>query len=86
LGFDPKPGSITIVTNLSSLGCCYLSSLLDQALKRSHPNKAVDVVACQTFQIILGFRAMACLLLDTAFCKLDSCRIACCLVLLASSR
>src|SRR6266853_6377582 len=71
LGFDPNPRSITIVTNLGLLGCCYLTSgLLDQALMRSHPNKAVDVVVCQTFSIALGSRAInACLLLGTAFCK-----------------
>jgi hypothetical protein len=35
---------------------------------RSHPNKAVDVVVCQTFQIALGFRVIdSCLLLGTTF-------------------
>src|SRR5271157_2047991 len=28
---------------------------MDQPVVRSHPNKAVDVVACQTFSIILAF-------------------------------
>ncbi len=33
-------------------------SSIDQQSKRSHPNKAVDVVARQTFQITLGFGAI----------------------------
>jgi hypothetical protein len=35
-------------------GCHLTGGLLDQHFTRSHPNKAVDVVACQTFQITLG--------------------------------
>src|SRR5260370_32475034 len=37
---------------------------------RSHPNKAVDVVVCQTFQIALGFPAInLCLLPAATFCR-----------------
>jgi hypothetical protein len=40
---------------------------MDQTAERSHPNKAVDVVACQIFCITLGFRALnSCLLPDRA--------------------
>ena len=50
LGSDLKPWSITTVTDL---GCWVLPScgrsLKDQATKRSHPNKAVDVFAYQNF-------------------------------------
>ena len=57
LGSDLKPRSITTVTDLGLLGAAiYRAIFMDQQSKRSHPNKAVDVVACQTFQITLGFR------------------------------
>jgi hypothetical protein len=64
LGFDRKPRSITIVTNLGLLGAAiYRAVLNDQQSKRSHPNKAVGVVACQTFQITFGFDVInSCLL------------------------
>jgi len=31
---------------------------MDQHSKRSHPNKAVDVIVCQTFWIAFGSRAI----------------------------
>jgi hypothetical protein len=31
---------------------------MDRALTRSHPNKAVDIVAHQTFYIAVGFRVI----------------------------
>lgn len=49
LGFDLNPGpSLTTVMDLGLLGCCHLSrGLMDQHSKRSHSNKAVDVVVCE---------------------------------------
>src|SRR5712692_2944622 len=59
LGSDLKPRSIIHVMNLGLLGAAiYRAILIDQHSLRSHPNKAVDVVVCQTFQIALGFRAI----------------------------
>ena len=41
------------------LGAAHLSrGLMDQRSKRSLPNKAVDVVACQTFSRSLVFRVL----------------------------
>ena len=41
---------------------------MDQHSKRSHPNKAVDVIVCQTFWIAFGSRAInSCLLSAPAF-------------------
>jgi hypothetical protein len=59
LGFDHKPRFITTVTNLGLLGAAICSAVfIDRVSLSSHPNKAVDVVAYQTFQITLGFSAI----------------------------
>src|SRR5713101_4261849 len=59
LGSDLKPRSLIHVMNLGLLGAAiYRAILIDQHSLRSHPNKAVDVVARQTFQITLGFGAI----------------------------
>ena len=46
-----SPRSITPVTDLGLLGAAIYRAVLkiDQQSKRSHPNKAVEVVVCQTF-------------------------------------
>src|SRR5208283_5405548 len=55
---DHSPRSITPVTDLGLLGLLSTGrSSIDQQSKRSHPNKAVDVVVCQTFRIDSGSRA-----------------------------
>src|SRR5437660_1852966 len=71
LGSDLSPRSITTVTDLGIVGGCHLTcGLVDHALIRSHPNKAVDVVAYRTFSIAIGFRAInACLLPGLAWCS-----------------
>jgi hypothetical protein len=55
LGSDLKPRSITTVTDL---GCWVLPSkarsLKDHSFKRSHPNKAVDVVPTKLFRYLLA--------------------------------
>jgi hypothetical protein len=53
-----------MVTDLGLLGAAIYSAIsLDQPVLRSHPNKAVDVIVCQTFSIAFGFRVVnSCLL------------------------
>src|SRR5229473_7967718 len=56
LGSDLKPRSIIHVMNLGLVGAAiYRAILIDQHSLRSHPNKAVDVVVCQTFWKALWF-------------------------------
>src|SRR5216683_6957772 len=51
------PGPSTAVMNLGLLGAAiYRAILIDQHSLRSHPNKAVDVVVCQTSWIDSGSR------------------------------
>ena len=93
LGFDHKPRFITMVTNLGLLGAAiYFAVFIDREQQRSHPDKAVEVVAYQTFQIALGFCAInssllpcSCLLQQSL--RLVLCRIrgACFLLWLTSS-
>ena len=57
LGFALKPRSITKCDEPGIVGAAiYRAILIDQHSKRSHPNKAVDVVVCQTFWIDSGSR------------------------------
>jgi len=49
-GSIESPRFGTVVTNLGVFGCCHLKSdLMDQQIRRSHPNKAVDVLVWQGF-------------------------------------
>src|SRR5215469_12586115 len=69
LGSDLKPSSITTVTDL---GCWVLPSmrrsLQDQAVQRSHPNKAVDVLLTKLLDIaVTRHQLMLALLLLSCF-------------------
>src|ERR1051325_1042472 len=57
LGFDLNPRSINCQMNLGIVGAAiYGEIFIDQHSKRSHPNKAVDVVVYQTFWIDVSSR------------------------------
>src|ERR1700676_3525530 len=88
LEFDHKPRSITIVTNLGLLGCCYLTSgLLEPSAYAQSPEQGGGCRRLPNFLDRCWFsRHQGMSAPGTAFCKNHSSRIACCLVLLASSR